>query len=92
VFLPAKVEYSHPLPELSEAEARQLETASRNPFFLQAAHEEQKTGKFAGLGNPNRLPSAVFMAIHDAWSKWHFKSCMKDGKPQYFHANPSHMQ
>jgi len=91
------VDNSNPLPELSDGEARKLATGIVEPAFPPGTAERgtefvvqisvDETGKLAGVGNPNHLPSAVLMAIHGAVSKWHFNPYMKDGKSQYFHAN-----
>jgi hypothetical protein len=91
------VDSSHPLPELSDTEARALATSLVEPLFPPGSAEAGKdlvvqisvdeTGKLTGVGNPNHLSNPAFMAINTAMSKWHFKPYMKDGRPQYFHAN-----
>lgn len=90
------VDNSNPLPELSDFEARELATSIVEPVFLPGSGQGRtkcaaqisvdETGKLTGVGNPEGLPNALFMAINGAVSKWHFNPYVKDGKPQYFHA------
>jgi hypothetical protein len=97
------VDKSHPLPELLDAEVRKLATSIVEPVFPPGSGGKgtefaveisvDESGKLTGVGNPHGLPNPVFMAINGAVSKWHFKPYVKDGKPQYFHANlVFHMQ
>jgi hypothetical protein len=97
------VDNSHPLPDLSDAEARKLATSVVEPVFRPGSGGKgtefavqisvDETGKLTGVGNPDGLPSEVFLAINGDLSKWHFKPYIKDGKPQYFHAKLSfHVQ
>jgi hypothetical protein len=91
------VHNSHPLPELSDAEARKLATSIMEPvfppgtaapgtqFIVQISVDE--TGKLAGIQNTHKLNSPALLAIYSALQKWHFTPYLKDGKPQYFHAN-----
>jgi len=91
------VDNSHPLAELSDAEARKLATSVVDPVFPAGSGGKgtefavkisvDESGKLTGVGNPHGLPNPVFMAINGAVSKWHFKPYVKDGKPQYFHAD-----
>jgi hypothetical protein len=91
------VDNSHPLPELTNEEARELATSIVEPVFppgsgqgrtrLTVQISVDETGKLTGVGNPEGLPNALFMAINGAVSKWRFKPYIKDGKPQYFHAD-----
>ena len=94
---------SKSLPELSDAEVRALASDIVEPvfppdsapkgteFIVQISVDE--TGKLTGIQNPHELKSAVFLAAYTAVGKWHFKPYVKDGKPQYFHADLSfHMQ
>jgi hypothetical protein len=46
-----------------------------------------QTGKLTGIGNTRHLSGPVLLAADCASGKWHFKPNLKDGKPQYFHAN-----
>ena len=91
------VENSNPLPELSDAEARDLATSVVEPVFPPGSGEKEtefvvqisvdETGKLAGIQNTHSLKDPIFLAIDNAVMKWHFKPYIKDGKPQYFHAN-----
>jgi hypothetical protein len=93
------VDKSHPLPELSDAEVRKLAASVVEPVFPPGSGQKgtefpveisvDETGKLTGVGNPHGLPSAVFLAMNGAVSKWHFKPYIKDSKPQYFHAKLS---
>lgn len=98
-----KVDNSNLLPELSDAEARKLATTIVEPIFppgsgkrgtefvLQIAIDE--TGKLTGVQNTHSLKDPIFLAAYGALGKWHFKPYVKDGKPQYFHADlVFHMQ
>ena len=91
------VDNSHPLPELSDSEARKLATSIAEPVFppgavtpgakLVVQISVDETGKLTGIQNPHGLTSPVLLAIYSALQKWHFAPYLKDGKPQYFHAN-----
>ena len=98
-----KVDNSNPLPELSDAEARKLATTIVEPIFPPGSAERgtefivqisvDERGKLTGVQNSHSVKDPVFLAAYAAVGKWHFKSYMKDGKPQYFHANlVFHMQ
>ena len=91
------------LPELSDAEARQLATQVVEAVFphgtapsgaeipVQIAVDE--TGKLTGVNNTHNLEPRVFLAASAALRRWTFRPYLKDGKPQYFHANiVFHMQ
>ncbi len=92
-----KVDNSNPLPELSDDEVRKLATTIVEPaippgsaergteFVVQISVDE--TGKLTGVQNTRGLNNSVFLAINAALSKWRFTPYLKDGKPQYFHAN-----
>jgi hypothetical protein len=92
-----RVDNSHPLPALSDAEARELATSIVEPVFPPGSGNKgtefvvqisvDETGKFTGLGNSNHLSIPIFSAINTALTKWHFNPYMKDGKARYFHAN-----
>jgi hypothetical protein len=85
------------LPNLSDSEARKLATNIVEPVFPPGAAPRgteftvqisvDETGKLGGLQNTHNVPVAVFLAINSALAQWHFKPYMKDGKPQYFHAD-----
>ncbi len=91
------------LPELSNAEARQLAAQIVEPVFphgtapkgaeimVQIAVDE--TGKLTGVNNTQNLETRVFLAANAALRRWLFRPYVKDGKSQYFHANiVFHMQ
>ncbi len=94
---------SKSLPELSDSEARKLasdivepvfppNSAPRGTEFIVGISVDE-TGKLTGVQNSHGLPGPVFFAANAAVSKWNFKPYMKDGKPQYFHADlVFHMQ
>lgn len=85
------------LPLLSDAEARQLARHTVEPafppdsgpqgteFIVQISVDEN--GKLAGVSNTHHLSNGVFGAIYKTLSKWEFAPYLKDGKPQYFHAD-----
>lgn len=85
-----------PLPELSDAEARMLATKVVEPVLPPESGEVSSeyavkisvdgTGKLAGVENIKNLATSEFMAVNEALSQWQFKPYIKDGKPQYFHA------
>lgn len=91
------VDRSNPPEELSNAEARKLATTAVEPelppgsgekgteFVVQISVDE--TGKLTGIQNINSLNDSVFLSISGALRRWQFKPYIKDGKPQYFHAN-----
>jgi hypothetical protein len=85
------------LPELSDEEVRKLASNAVEPVFppgsvrtgtdviLRISIDE--SGKLAGVGNPHNLDGPVFFAASAAIQKWHFTPYLRNGKPQYFHAN-----
>jgi hypothetical protein len=91
------LESSKALPVLSDSEVRNLATNVVEPVFPPASAEKgaefivqisvDETGKLAGIGNTHNLKGPVFMAVYAAVQKWHFRAYLKDGKPQYFHAD-----
>jgi len=91
------VDKSRALPELSDEEIRKLVTNVAEPVFppdsVQKGSEVivqisiDETGKLAGIGNTHSLPDPVFFAAYAALQKWHFSPYIKNGKPQYIHAN-----
>jgi outer membrane biosynthesis protein TonB len=94
-----QVNNSHPLPELSDAEARKLAITSPEPVFPAGSVKRgsevmvqisvDESGNVTGVGNPRTLPNPVFLAVSAAAAKWQFKPYLKNGEPQYFHANIS---
>jgi outer membrane biosynthesis protein TonB len=88
---------SRALPELSDEEVRKLASNAVEPVFppgsvqkgteviLQISIDE--SGKLTGVGNTHNLDGQVFGAAYAALQKWHFSPYVKNGKPQYFHAN-----
>jgi len=87
----------NPLPELSDAEARKLATKVVEPAFAPRSGARgseiivqisvDETGKLAGVQNTHNLKTSVFVAAYSALGQWRFKPYIKDGKPEYFHAN-----
>lgn len=85
------------LPILSDSEARKLATNAVDPVFPPGAAAPgteftvqisvDETGKYTGVQNTHNIPSAVFLAISGALAQWRFNPWVKDGKPQYFHAD-----
>jgi len=83
------------LPELSDAEVRDLAIEAVEPAFPPGAADKgtviiinisvDETGKLAGAGPASDMPNALFFAAYNAIVKWKFKPYLKDGKPQYFH-------
>jgi len=84
-------------PLLSDVEARNLATNIVEPDFPPGSAEKgaeiivqisvDETGKLTGISNTHNLKSPVFFAIHTALQEWRFSPYLKDGKPQYFHAD-----
>ncbi len=82
---------------MSDEEIRKLVTNVAEPVFppdsVQKGSEVivqisiDETGKLAGIGNTHSLPDPVFFAAYAALQKWHFSPYIKNGKPQYIHAN-----
>jgi outer membrane biosynthesis protein TonB len=82
---------------LSDEEVRKFVTNAAEPVFppgsVQKGNEVivqisvDETGKLAGIGNTHSLQDPVFFAVYAALHKWHFSPYIKNGKPQYFHAN-----
>jgi|SRR5712691_6968504 len=91
------IDSSKALPQLSDAEVRKLATEVAEPvfspgtaakgaeFIVQISVDE--TGKLTGVNNTHNLKTPVFLAINAALKKWHFHPYVRDGKPQYFHAD-----
>jgi hypothetical protein len=85
------------LPELSDAEARQLATQVVEPVFPHGTAPKgaeiivqisvDETGKLAGVNNTQNLETRVFLAANAALRRWIFRPYIRDGKPQYFYAN-----
>lgn len=93
----AELDSAKTLPLLSNTEVRKLAKYIVEPdfppnsgppgaeFIVQISVDE--TGKLASVDNPHHLGDAVFFPIYKALSKWEFAPYLKDGKPQYFHAD-----
>lgn len=85
------------LPLLSDVEVRNLATDIVEPNFPPGSAERgaeiivqisvDETGKLTGISNTHNLKNPVFFAVHAALQKWRFSPYLKDGKPQYFHAD-----
>jgi hypothetical protein len=83
------------LPELSDAEVRDLAIEAVEPHFPPGAADKDtviiinisvdETGKLTGAGPASNMPNALFLAAYNAIVKWKFRPYLKDGKPQYFH-------
>jgi len=92
-----KTEKSKAPPVLTDAEARKLATDVVEPVFPPGSVEKgtevvvqisvDESGKLAGVGNTHKLKTAAFLAAYAALKQWHFQPYLKDGKPQYFHAD-----
>ncbi len=82
---------------LSDADARKLATNTVEPqikagtapagtsFTVRVLVSAE--GKLLTVGNPNNLPSALFLAANNALGRWEFKPYIKDGKPDMFWAD-----
>ncbi len=83
------------LPELSDADVRDLAIEAVEPHFPPGAADKDtviiinisvdETGKLTGAGPASNMPNALFLAAYNAIVKWKFRPYLKDGKPQYFH-------
>jgi hypothetical protein len=83
-----------PLPELSDAEIRQLATKIVEPVFppgsvksgqvLEVDVSVDEHGQLAGA-NFHGLEAGAVFALDDAIKKWTFLPLMRNGKAQYFH-------
>jgi len=88
---------ANPLPELSDTEARKLATNVVEPVFPPGSGDVgaelivqisvNETGKLTGVQNTHNLKDTVFLAADHALQQWRFTPYLKDGKPQYFHAD-----
>jgi hypothetical protein len=93
--MPFETKIGVPLPELSDAEARELASHTIEPSFppgtakpgqeLRVRISVNEQGKLTGVDNPDGLGQS-FLAIDAAVSKWKFRPLIQDGKAQYFHA------
>jgi hypothetical protein len=91
------VDKSLALPELSDEEVRQLASNVIEPVFPPGSVQKgteiimqisvDETGKLTGVLNNHHLDDHVLGAAYAAIQKWHFSPYIKNGKPQYFHAN-----
>jgi hypothetical protein len=87
------------LPLLTNAQARSLASHIAEPEFppgsgpagteIEAQISVDETGKLTGIVNTHHLNSPVLLAIMTAVQKWQFQPYIRDGKPQYFHADVS---
>jgi hypothetical protein len=88
----------NPLPELGDAEVRELATKIVEPVWppnsvsqgeiIEAQVSVNEQGKVTGTAFPNaHVPTAVGFAISDALRQWAFKPLIRNGAPQYFHGN-----
>ncbi|MGB6383915.1 MAG: hypothetical protein WBD25_05455 [Terriglobales bacterium] len=92
-----KIVRSDAVIELSDAEARKLATNIVDPVFPQGSVQDgtdvlirisvDETGKLTGVDNTHQLKDPAFLAAYHALGQWHFQPLVKDGKPQYFHAD-----
>jgi hypothetical protein len=88
---------ARPLPQLSDAEARSLASNVSEPVFPPGSGDPgtevvveisvNETGKLTGVQNTHNLKTPVFLAANSALTQWRFAPYVKDGKPQYFHAD-----
>lgn len=86
-----------PTPVLADFDARDLVTNRQEPVFPHGAAPPgtefkvrisvSEQGKLTGIQNTHKLPGPVLGAIYNAVRKWQFRPYVKDGKPQYFHAD-----
>ncbi len=93
----AKIVKSDAVLELSNAEARELATNIVDPCFPPGSVEKgvdvairisvDETGKLAGIENSHGLSNTVFSMAMAAVNQWDFRPLMRNGKPQYFHAD-----
>jgi hypothetical protein len=91
------VDKSLALPELSDEEVRSLASNAVEPAFPPGSVEKgtevilqisvDETGKLTGIGNTHHLNGKALGAAYAALQKWHFNPYIRNGKPQYFHAN-----
>ncbi|MBZ5553709.1 MAG: energy transducer TonB [Acidobacteriia bacterium] len=89
----------NPVMLLSDAEARKLATHLIEPQIPPGAAPPGTTfvvrvsigpdGKLLGAGNPNNVPSVLFLAGYEALQQWHFQPFLKDGKPDFYKADIS---
>lgn len=92
-----QVDNSHPLPVLSDVEARKLASHTVKPVFPPGGDKTvseyvvrvsvNEEGKVTGLLNTHKLNASILMAINQAVTKWHFRPYLQNGKPQYFNAD-----
>jgi hypothetical protein len=82
------------LPELSDAEVRNLATNIVEPQWPAGALKSRETievqvsvneeGKLTGTGY-TKVPTAAQGPVNDALRQWAFHPLIRNGKPQYFH-------
>ena len=79
-----------PIPTLSNEEGRKLATNVVEPDFppgtpkgaeLKVQVGISPDGTMSGVANPYNVPTPQFAAAYRALTKWQFRPCMRDGKP-----------
>lgn len=87
----------NPVAILSDAQVRNRATntvdprippgiaASGTSFTLRVSVDTE--GKLMGIGNPNNVSDALFLAGYAALKQWHFKPYLRDGKPDVYNAD-----
>jgi hypothetical protein len=83
------------LPELSDAEVRDLAIEAIEPHFPPGAADKDteiiinisvdETGKLTGAGPASNRPDALFLSAYNAIVKWKLRPYLKEGRPQSFH-------
>ena len=94
-----QLETAKALPLLTNEQVRSLASNIVEPKFppdsgpagteVIAQISVDQTGKFTGISNTHHLSDPIFLAIASAVTQWKFQPYIKDGKPQYFHADVS---
>jgi len=84
----------NPLPQLNDAEIRQLATKIVDPVWPKSVHaglvieagiSVNEEGKVTGTGfHHTTAPPDAVMAVVDALRQWTFRPLIRDGKPEYF--------
>ena len=82
---------------LSDSEARKLATQMADPSFPRGSAFSGKLvrvrvsvneeGRVVGSGNPDNLPTDIFLAAANAVRQWKFQPYAKQGKPALFDAD-----
>ena len=87
-----------PLPELTDAEVRELATKMVEPVWpsgsvksgeiVEVEVSVNEQGQLTGTGYPgSKAPVAAILAVNDAMRQWIFRPLIRNGKPQYFHGH-----